>query len=312
MSPDGSTHPMHSTDPSDPANRRDQRDPDETARLGPRHGIVTAGLSHPGRLRDRNEDAFLIHEGAPAKARTGAWQLVGVADGVGGHSAGEVASELALDAVEGSLADLPHRIGALGEGWRAVIEDRLLDAVTSAHEAVRDHARRHPEHEGMATTLVAAILPRGWLGIVHVGDSRAYLLRGPRAHPLTSDHTWGAEELERGALDPAEIERSPLRGSITRAIGLSRGEEADLAWVRLAPGDVVALASDGLTRYVDGEGILATVAATPDLEAAARDLVDRALEAGGRDNVTIVLARFDGLAEAPLPCEPASAESSGP
>ncbi len=283
---------------------------DETVRLEPRHGIAVAALSHPGRVRERNEDAFLVHEGAPDERRSGAWQLIGVADGVGGHSAGEIASELALDAVEASLEDLPRQVAGLENGWREVLEARLRDAVGTAHRAVQSHAREHPEREGMATTLVTAVLSRGWLGIMHVGDSRAYLLRGDRSHALTADHTWAAEELERG-LDPAEVEQSPLRGSITRAIGLSRGEDADAAWVRLVPGDVVVLASDGLTRYVDGEGILAAVTGASKLEDAAQNLVRQALDAGGRDNVTVVIARFDGLAATPFPDERA-APTSGP
>lgn len=285
---------------------------EDTVRLGPRHGIVVAGLSHPGRVRERNEDAFLIDESNPGRARNGVWHLLGVADGVGGHSAGDVASELALDAVEGSLGDLPGRVERLGEGWLEDLEARLRSAVAAADRAVRDHASAHPERDGMATTLVLAVLVRGWLGVVHVGDSRAYLLRGDRPHALTSDHTWGAEETARGDIDPEEIARSPLRGSITRAVGLARGADADVAWVRLAPGDVVALASDGLTRYVDGEGILAALRESPDLEEAAARLVGLALEAGGRDNVTVVLARYDGLVAAPLPGERAPARTSGP
>lgn len=285
---------------------------DDTVRLGPRHGIAATGLSHPGRVRERNEDAFLIDEAHPERARSGAWHLIGVADGVGGHSAGDVASELALDAVEEALADLPGRIDRLDEGWLEDLEFRLREAVAAADLAVRDHARHHPQHDGMATTLVSAVLVRGWLGIVHVGDSRAYLLRGGRAHALTADHTWGAEEVARGDLDPEDVARSPMRGSITRAVGLVRGTDADVAWVRLAPGDVVALASDGLTRYVEGEGILSALDAAPDLEAAAAELVRLALEAGGRDNVTVVLARYHGLAGAPLPGERAPAPTAGP
>jgi serine/threonine protein phosphatase PrpC len=285
---------------------------DDTVRLEHRYGIAVAALSHPGLVRERNEDAFLVDEGAPEQAQSGAWQLIAVADGVGGHSAGDIASELALDAVEASLADLPLRIESLGDGWRDVLEARLRESLAAAQEAVQDHARRHPEREGMATTLVMAVLSRGWLGIVHVGDSRAYVLRGGCAHPLTADHTWAAEELERGALDPSEVERSPLRRSITRAVGLSRGEEADVAWLRLVPGDVVVLATDGLTRYVEEESILATIEALPNLEDAARNLVERALEAGGRDNITVVIARFDGLVAAPLPDEGAPVETTGP
>lgn len=285
---------------------------DETDRVERPSGIAVAALSHPGRVRERNEDAFLVFEGAPEEAHSGAWQLIAVADGVGGHSAGDIASELALDAVEASLADLPRRIEELADGWRDVLDARLHDAVAAANGAVQDHARLHPEREGMATTLVVAVLSRGWLGIAHVGDSRAYLLRGGHAHALTSDHTWGMEELERGMLDPAEIEQSPLRASITRAVGLSRGHEADVAWLRLEPGDLVVLASDGLTQYVDGEGILTVTQRTPDIEGAARELVRLALDAGGRDNVTVVIARFDGLAAAPLPDQRAVAETAGP
>lgn len=286
---------------------------DTTVRLVPGDRVAVAGRSHPGRVRTRNEDAFLIAAVPGDPPDPDACRLIGVADGVGGHSAGDVASELALDAVEATLDGFPSLAAAPEEGWREALDAALLGAVADADRAVREHARGRPDLEGMATTLVVAVLCRGWLGVAHVGDSRAHVVRGDRLHRLTNDHTWGAEARERGEMDEGEIARSPLRESITRAVGLARGADADIAWLALAPGDVVLLATDGLTRYVDETGILdALREAGPRLERAADALIARALAAGGRDNVTVVLARFDGPAAEPLPGGRPPAEPPGP
>jgi len=270
----------------------------------PGAGIVAAGRSDVGRVRDVNEDAFLIARSDPALARRGAWQLVAVADGMGGHAAGEIASELALDAFENELDDLADRVEELGEGWRSRLESRLRAAVSAADRAVRVDAGENPERTDMGTTLVAALLVRGRLGVAHVGDSRAFLARDGRVEQLTVDHSWAEDQRRLGALNETDIARSPMRESVTRALGTGAPSEPDIAWWRLRPGDLVVLASDGLTRYADEEALASVLSTVRDPGAVADELVRRANDAGGRDNVTVVVARFDGLVGAPLPDDP--------
>jgi serine/threonine protein phosphatase PrpC len=279
---------------------------DETIRIPrPRpetaHGIVAVGVSDVGLVRRHNEDAFLVFEGDPDRAARGIWQLVGIADGVGGHAAGEVASELALDVCEAELAGLADEVERLDGTWTEALEARLRRAVAEADRAVRAHAEQVPAHTDMASTLLVAIFARGWLGLAHVGDSRAYLLRGGGAERLTVDHSWAEEQRQLGGMTEEEIGDSPFRQQVMRVVGRVGQAEPDITWRRLAPGDVLLLATDGLTRYLEGEALVRIVGRCEALEDAAHALVAHAKECGGRDNVTVVLARFDGLAGPPLP-----------
>jgi len=265
-----------------------------------RAGIATAGASDTGRTRQHNEDAFLVGRTNPALSERGLWQLLAVADGMGGGSAGGVASELALDVPEPVLEEIGRHAESLDGTWRETLESSLRLAVGAAHQAVRKHAAETPQPSEMGSTLVVAVLVRGWLGVAHVGDSRAYLVRDGRVERLTIDHSW-AEEQRRLGTDEADIESSPFRSAITRAIGLEERAAPDISWRRLEAGDVVLLASDGLTRYTEGERLGELIGEGDDLEASAQALVEFANQAGGQDNITVALARFDGLAGDPLP-----------
>lgn len=266
-----------------------------------RHGIQAFGISDRGQVREHNEDAFLVCERDPELSRLGLWKLVAVADGMGGHEAGEVASELALDTIEAELRDLAARVTELGATWQHTLGERLEAAVAAADEAIRAHAEQHEERRGMGCTLVLGVLARGWLGLANVGDSRAYRVRSGTVEQLTVDHTWAQDQLDRGALSENDIRDSPLRDSITRAVGIANQSRPDLTWWRLDEEDVVLFASDGLTRYVDPSAIRETVAGGADLESSAQALITLANEAGGRDNITVVLVRFDGVFGDPLP-----------
>jgi PPM family protein phosphatase len=230
--------------------------------------------SDPGRVRERNEDSY--HSG-----RT----LFAVADGLGGHSAGDVASATAVRV----LARLDGRRPASVEEAR----EQLVAAFQEANQAVRDEAARDPARAGMGTTLTAALLAGEQLIIAHVGDSRAYLLRpGEQLRQLTSDQTVVAEMVRQGRLTRDQAAAHPYRSVLTTAIGLESELEVQLpAPLPLRPGDQVLLCSDGLTEPVGEDAIAELLMSSPDGEATCQALIDAANAAGGPDNVTVVLVR---------------------
>ena len=270
-----------------------------------RFGIEAIGVSEVGRTREHNEDAFFLadpHPEAPDAARLpGAWKLVAVADGMGGHEAGEIASELALDVIEREMREVELAVGRLGEDWRPALDAHLRHAVLAAHAEVRRHAEDNPERAGMGTTVAVAVFVRGWVGVGHVGDSRAFLVRDRGLERLTVDHSWVEEQRSRGQLSEHEIAASPFRHTITRAVGVTEEAEPDIAWRPLESGDVVVLATDGLTRYADEARLIEEIGDGRQLTDSAARLVEFAEDSGGVDNITIVLVRFDGFVGIPLP-----------
>ncbi|MGE0028352.1 MAG: Stp1/IreP family PP2C-type Ser/Thr phosphatase [Thermoleophilia bacterium] len=228
--------------------------------------VEVAHLSDTGRIRHHNEDRSLASP-----------RVLVVADGMGGAKAGEVAAQMAVDAV-GRL------VGPVHEG-------DVRGAVERANRAIRRVASDDPDKSGMGTTLTAAMLDDGRLDVVHVGDSRAYLWRDGSLRQVTEDHSVVAELVRRGSITREEAETHPHRNVITRALGAEDGVDADVVHVDLEDGDVVLLCSDGLSSYVPESAIAEVLAQAATLDAAARGLVNLANGAGGADNVTVVLAR---------------------
>jgi PPM family protein phosphatase len=228
-----------------------------------------------GRLRSGNEDSHF-------RGRT-VWA---VADGLGGHQGGEVASAAAVE----PLADLDGR--EFAEPREAA--EALAEAIRSANAAILDRAAGTPELWGMGTTVTAAAVAADrFLQLAHVGDSRAYLLRDGSLDQLTTDHTIVGELVRRGRLTPEQAAAHPERSILTRAVGLDPRVPVDLPDpLELHPGDQVLLCSDGLTEAV-GEGDIAELLATPDGDATCRALIDAANRAGGPDNITVVLVRAE-------------------
>ena len=229
-----------------------------------------ASASDVGRVRDDNQDRELV---APP--------LIAVADGMGGHRGGGTAAGMAVDAL--------RAVGGSGE------PADLLGALRDANAAIAAAADADPELAGMGTTATAGIVDAGVLYLVHVGDSRAYLVRGGRILQVTDDHSIVAEMVRRGALSPNDAESHPARHVITRALGVDDDVQVDALRVDLEPGDVVLLCTDGLSGPLDDAGILGVVEGAGTLQDAADALVRRANEAGGPDNVTVVLARVDAV-----------------
>jgi PPM family protein phosphatase len=228
--------------------------------------VVTAGVTDVGRVRDGNEDDFIDQAD-----RLG---LVAVADGMGGHRAGEVASATALEALRASVAN--------GQSLR--------DAIEGANDAVLEKSESDLELHGMGTTLTAGMLGSdGHLVVGHVGDSRAYLVRGGELTQITTDHSLVEEMVRDGVLTPEQAEVHPQRSTITRALGIDPRVEVDEYPIELQPGDRILLCSDGLTTMVRPDEIAGILTREPDPKRAAQLLVDAANAAGGEDNITAVI-----------------------
>lgn len=227
-----------------------------------------------GCIREHNEDSLVV---APP--------LFAVADGMGGHAAGEVASEIAVQVVS-KLAPTTPDSQALGA------------AVEAANEAIIQAAFEGRGREGMGTTMTAALLEGERLVIAQVGDSRAYLLHQGGLQQLTRDHSLMADMIEAGQLTPEEARVHPQRSVITRALGSAPHTRPDLYEINVEAGDRLLLCSDGLTTMLHDSEIEAIMSRTWDPQHCAAQLVSEAVAAGGYDNVTVVVANVEGFAEA--------------
>ena len=258
--------------------------PDEPLRLIPRVKFVAR--SEIGHARENNEDKFDFYEPdeEPLLAARGSVYLV--CDGMGGHNAGQIASELAAKQF---LHAYYHLGGAAQEAAR--------HAVLQAHHYIAEMASKIPSRYGMGTTLTALILKQDEGILAHVGDSRCYRLREGVFEQLSRDHTLVARLVEQGIITPEQARYHPQRNVIRQAVGVadpSEPLEPDIETFPLQAGDLYLLCSDGLTDMVDDAEIEAVLREEPPTRAAWR-LVDRALANGGRDNITVVLVRVVAL-----------------
>lgn len=235
-----------------------------------------AGLSDVGRCRKTNQDEFFLD---------GSRGIYAIADGMGGHAAGEVASDLAINALAGSTQEV--------DGEKLTAQDAaelIRTALNEGNRKICDSVRERPEWRGMGTTIVALILAGDTAVVGHVGDSRAYLLREGKLRQLTSDHSWVNEQVKLGLLTPDQAHRHPMRNIVTRALGNQKSVEVDVIDETVRPGDVFALCSDGLNGMLSDEEIRETLAAHPNVpQDACRALVDRANACGGEDNITVIV-----------------------
>jgi protein phosphatase len=230
-----------------------------------------------GRQRRMNEDNAFAR--AP---------LFAVADGMGGAQAGEVAAQVAVDVLEHGLPD--------GPGSE---EERLAGLVREANVRIHDLSRSNPDLAGMGTTMTAAYLAADdELAIAHVGDSRLYCVRDGGMTRLTRDHSLVEELVQEGKLTPQEADEHPQRSIITRALGNEGEVVVDHMTWRAQAGDVYLICSDGLTSMIPEAQVADLLSAHADLRRAARALVDAANEAGGRDNITVVLFRIEEVDDA--------------
>jgi protein phosphatase len=238
--------------------------------------LRAAAATDVGLRRSANEDRYAL---APELG------LFLVADGMGGHSAGQVASQLAAD---GAL----EAVGAL-EGGTVSMTEKLRQAVEIANRRIYITAMAKPELSGMGTTLVAILATRERVALAHVGDSRAYLVRRGRIRCLTDDHSLVGELLRRRQIDESTAREHPHRHVLTRAVGVRRGVQPDLAELTPLAGDLFLMCSDGLTTHVRDEEIGELVASGGEPQQICDALVAKANERGGEDNITVVLVRYE-------------------
>src|SRR5512139_72653 len=251
--------------------------------------ILCEARSDVGRKRKGNEDSLFLNPDH---------RLYVVADGMGGHAAGEVASRVAVDAIN----EFVTLTGGNQEiTWPFGLDDsisyegnRLKTAIRQANRKVLEATRESAEYEGMATTVAAVLVDDDVANLAHVGDSRIYLWNGERILLLTSDHSWVNEQIQSGVISPEQARSHPLRNVVTRALGGRADLVVDVQSRQMAAGDVLLLCSDGLTTMVPDREIAEVLAgAGDDLAAAARALVDAANAHGGEDNITVLLVRFE-------------------
>ena len=237
-----------------------------------------------GRVRDNNEDKFDFFEPEDLSVLATKGCFYAVADGMGGHSAGQIACELALKTVISSYYDNPS----------ADTEASLRSAVIEANSVIYETAQSVPDRQGMGTTLTAVIVREDRMTVAQVGDSRAYLLRSRKISQLTEDHSWVAEQVRLGTMTLAEAQVSPFRNIITRSIGTSAVVEPDLFTQPLQVGDTLVLCSDGLSGHLEPQEI-ETLTEQHSPSAAALSLVEAANERGGRDNITALVLSVRAL-----------------
>ena len=250
--------------------------------------IEAYGHTDVGRRRKLNEDNFVVDTDA---------SLYAVCDGMGGHNAGEVASKMAIETLE-SFIQKSHKEKEITWPYGLETElsfdgNRLKTAIKLANKRVYKAADNREDYTGMGTTVVAAVVSGNVATIGSAGDSRCYLFSGGQIQQLTRDDSWVSAAWTEGILTSDEIDKHPLRNVITKAVGAKDNIDIDVVEHALAPGDVIMLCSDGLHAMMTDEQILSVVTPFPErLEKAALKLIDAANDAGGKDNVSVVLVRY--------------------
>jgi protein phosphatase len=239
--------------------------------------LKTASLSDVGRVRTVNEDRMFVQESLNG------FVLAIVADGMGGHQAGDVASQMAVDLIRDDLQTIPQ--GASAEERKI----RIQAAIEMANETIFQFASERENYHGMGTTVVTVLADEQSVVIGHIGDSRAYKVNADGMEQLTEDHSLVNELVKTGQITREEAGHHPRRNVLTRALGTETSIEVDTADWDWSDGEVLLLCSDGLSGLVNGDQMLALVNGAGTLEEKAQQLVDTAMEAGGDDNITVVL-----------------------
>lgn len=255
--------------------------------------IATLGaLSHVGKKRFSNQDSFCALVGSDAPNETDV--LLAVADGMGGHRAGEIASEMAI---VGLIAKLSYSDCAVSAS--DYIVSNLTRTIMELNKDIFYAAAAAPETRGMGTTLTAALIVGNVMTIGQVGDSKAYLLRNGKIRQLTQDHNWLAELQTKGLFDYGQMRANWARSILTRAIGLAPNVDVDSATIEAMEGDVLLICSDGVHSEI-GNDELVGLLANYDPQPSSRAIVDLANTKGGHDNITAVVCRIDGLVPQPV------------
>ncbi|MGI9103173.1 MAG: Stp1/IreP family PP2C-type Ser/Thr phosphatase [Terriglobales bacterium] len=252
--------------------------------------VEVAGKSDVGCVRTNNEDNF----GYDSR-----YGIYVVCDGMGGQAAGEVASKMGVDTVltyfrEASKNGHFPEVGPPVDGV-STRANALGSSIQLANDAIYGAAIRHAAHSGMGSTIVAVLVEKGFYSVGHAGDSRIYLVRNGKMEQLTRDHSLVMEQVRRGLLTLAEAQVSEMQNIIVRALGPEDKVQPDLDDLMAQPGDILLLCSDGLTKHVPDDQILDIATGTISLSLMADRLIEAAREAGGTDNITALLLRFEEL-----------------
>ena len=247
------------------------------------------GKTDVGKKRRKNEDNFVVDQELG---------LFIVADGMGGHAAGEVASKMAVDVIIDYIkrtltTDEPYLTGFNSRYSRA--GNRLNSAVILANQLISETSTSRDDWQGMGTTLVAAWLPdrnKNLLSIANIGDSRTYLLRDGKLEQLTSDHSVVEEQVQSGLITREEAEKSSIKNMITKALGFRERVDADIIETEVGPGDKLLLCSDGLNGMLSDKQIRSILKLTGSLEKTCQQMISAANAKGGKDNITVIIASF--------------------
>lgn len=269
--------------------------------------VDLAGLSHAGKVRSRNEDHFVIGRAdrslsvlmtnlaprhVPKDYRETAYGMV-VADGLGGRAAGEVASQVALTTLLELILQTPDWMMRGTASALEAVKERQYERFQEINRALLEQVRQDPRLAGMATTLTLIFSLGSELLVAHVGDSRAYLFRHGRLQRLTCDHTYVQQQIDAGIIKPADAANHPMGHYLTRALGgNAQPVKTELLNLLLADGDRILLCTDGLTKMVPDAVIAEVLAGPGPATSDCQRLVELALEGGGKDNVTVAVARY--------------------
>jgi serine/threonine protein phosphatase PrpC len=247
--------------------------------------VKLAGLTDQGKIRSNNEDAVWTDADA---------RLLVVADGMGGHNGGEVASRMAIASIPATFKQLTNapNSGEAADNHYSAETNRLASCFKIANQMIFEASRSYPEASGMGTTCTAALISGDRLSIVHVGDTRCYLIRRGELELLTQDHSLAMDQLRSGLISKEEAAHID-QNILTRSLGTEPDVLADVDEHPVFPGDVLLLCSDGVNKELTDEQILAVVNETPDPQRAAQRVIDMANASGGQDNISVAVARLE-------------------
>jgi PPM family protein phosphatase len=241
--------------------------------------------SHPGMARENNEDSVAVDE---------VTQLAVLADGMGGYNAGEVASGMATTFIK---SEMSRWLAQAGKQANAKDVRRALEiCVDNANRSIFNAANSNPHYVGMGTTLVVGVFQDNRLMLGHIGDSRCYRLRGNEFQQITKDHSLLQEQLDAGLITPEQAEQSTNKNLVTRALGVEDTVQTEVNEHRIDDNDTFLLCSDGLSDMVGDQQIAQILANAPSMEVACQQLIDAANEAGGRDNISVLMVKADASA----------------
>jgi protein phosphatase len=237
--------------------------------------IIADGITDIGKVKQANQDKIcLFHQ----------WNVFVVADGMGGHAGGGVASGIAVDTI--------HTYFTENRDSNLLPSERLLSAIRESSLEIAGKGASDKKYLGMGTTIVAMLIDRVTANVAHVGDSRAYIIRDAGIRQITSDHSLVNQYIGNGLITKEQAKRHPLKNVLTRALGMSRNIDVDITSLQIKAGDIFILCSDGLTNMIEDEDILNTVISCgDDIPLACRSLVDLANNKGGEDNISVVIVK---------------------